>query len=216
MMEVVNIQIRNYRKEDRKTIRVIGLQSSILGEQRKTVFDDEILADMLTVYFTDYEPQSCFVAEGDNQVIGYVLGTRDVRKMRNVMKHTIFPGLAKKVFLSGQFLQRNNLLIIRNMMYSYFKGEFKVPDFTLEYPATLHVNIASGYRGKNTGSLLVNHFLEFLKREGVSGIHFGVLSESAKRFFLKLNFEVLFEGKYSFLQYLSGETLPHYVMGKHL
>jgi len=215
-MEVTEIKIRNYRKEDRKTIREIGLQSSILGEHRKTVFDDEILADMLTVYFTDYEPQSCFVAEKEGRVIGYVLGTRDIRKMRKTMEYRILPGLARKVFSSRQFLRRNNFILMKSMLSSFVKGEFKVPDFASEYPATLHVNIASGYRGKNTGSLLVNHFLEFLKREGVSGIHFGVLSESAKRFFLKLDFEVLFEGKYTFLKYLSGETLPHYVMGKHL
>lgn len=105
-------------------------------------------------------------------------------------------------------------MIIKNLVYSYLKGEFNVPDLSREYPATLHVNIITRSRGHNVGSLLVHHFLNFLKENNVQGIHFGVLSESAKRFFVKLNFEVLFSGKYTFLQYLKGEILPHYIMGK--
>jgi len=66
------------------------------------------------------------------------------------------------------------------------------------------------------GSLLVNHFLQFLKEKKVKGIHFGVLSEKAKRFFLKLDFEILFSEEYTFLRFISGETLPHYIMGKKL
>lgn len=212
----VNIKIRNYRPEDHKAVRKISVESSILGEYRDTVFDDEFLADILTAYFTDYESASCFVAENRNRVVGYVLGTCDVIMMHRVMKRRMVPGLVKKVLCSGRFFWRNNLMLIKNMVYSYFKGEFNVPDFTLEYPATLHVNITAQYRGKNVGSLLVNHFLEFLKKNNVRGIHFGVLSESAKRFFLKLDFETLFAGKYTFLDYLTEEPYPHYIMGKKL
>lgn len=215
-MEVMEINIRNYQQRDQKAVREISIQSSIFGEYRNAVFDDEILADLLTVYFTDYEPMSCFVAEKEGLVIGYVLGTKETREMRRVLKGRIVPGVVKKIFHKGQFFRKNHLMIVKSKVYSYFKGEFNMPDFTREYPATLHVNMASQFRGQNVGSLLVNHFLEFLKNERVSGIHFGVLSERAKKFFLKLNFEVLFSGKYTFLHYLTGENLPHYVMGKHL
>lgn len=216
MMEVTEVKIRSYRTEDREAVREISLQSSIFGEFRNAVFDDEILANILTVYFTDYEPTSCFVAEKEGRVIGYVLGSEDTRKMRGVLKGRIVPGAVKDIFHKGHFFQKKHLMLIKNMVYSYLKGEFNVPDFTREYPATLHVNIASQSRGQNVGSLLVNHFLEILRSERVSGIHFGVLSERAKKFFLKQDFEVLFAGKYTFLHYLTGETLPHYIMGKKL
>ncbi len=210
------MHVRNYRTEDRKAVREISLESSILGESRKTVFDDEIIADMLTFYFTDYEPQSCFIAEKDNRVIGYVMGAKDIRKMRRVMNRKILPGLLKNILYKGLLFRRNNFKLIKNILNSYFKGEFKLPDFSQNYPATLHVNITTEYRGHHSGSLLVNKFLEHLKENNIQGIHFGVLSESAKRFFLKLDFDILFEGKYTFLHYLTGETLPHYIMGKKL
>lgn len=214
MNDFAEAKIRCYQERDRRAIREISIQSSIFGEYRNAVFDDEILADLLTAYFTDYEPTSCFVAERRGYVIGYILGTKDVRKMHHVLKQKIIPGVVKDLFLKGQLFQKKNFLLIKNLIFSYFNGEFNVPDFTREYPAALHVNIASQSRGHNIGSFLVNHFLLFLKREKVSGIHFGVLSERAKKFFLKLDFEILFTGKYTFLSYLTGETLPHYVIGK--
>jgi hypothetical protein len=56
--EVMSIKIRNYQIKDRDTIRKISLESIFLGEYRSSIFDDEILADLLTKYFTDYEPFS--------------------------------------------------------------------------------------------------------------------------------------------------------------
>jgi GNAT superfamily N-acetyltransferase len=105
---------------------------------------------------------------------------------------------------------------MKNIISSYLKGEFISPDFSKEYPATLHINITAEYRGQNLGSLLVGYFLGFLKRKNIRGIHFGVMSESAKDFFIKLNFNILFTGKYSFLRYLLGENIPHSIMGKKI
>lgn len=216
MIDVTEVKIRGYQKEDRNAIREISIESSIFGEYRNAVFDDEVLADLLTAYFTDYEPVSCFVAEKKEYVMGYILGTKDVRKMRNVLKRKVIPGVVKDLSGKGQFFRKANLIFIKNIVFSYFKGEFVAPDFSPEYPATLHINIAPQFRGQNVGSLLINHYLDFLKKESISGIHFGVLSERAKMFFLKLDFKVLFTGKYTFLNYLTGETLPHYIIGKKL
>lgn len=181
-MEVTSIKIRNYQIEDRDAIRKISLESILLGEYRTSGFDDEILADLLTIYFTDYEPSSCFVAVKENQVIGYIMGTQDIRKMRRIMKYKIVPRLIYKALCRRQLLRRNNLILIKNIISSYLKGEFITPDFSKEYPATLHINIKAEYRGQNLGSLLVDYFLDFLKRKNIRGIHFGVMSEGAKDF----------------------------------
>jgi len=215
-MEVTSIKIRNYQIEDRDIIRKISLESIFLGENRASIFDDEILADILTIYFTDYESLSRFVAVKDNQVIGYIMGTQDVQKMRRIMKYKIIPRLIYKALYRRQLLHRNNLILLKNIISSYLKGEFISPDYSKEYPATLHINITEEYRRQNIGSLLVDYFLDFLKRKNIRGIHFGVMSESAKKFFLKLNFNLLFTREYSFLRYLLGENVPYYIMGKRI
>lgn len=219
MVESVDsgIIIRNFKPEEKKAIREISVQSSIFGEYTdQKLLNEEIIADLLTSYFIEYEPQFCFVAEKDSEVVGYLLGSSDVQKMHKVIRSKIMPELVKKAFQSGLIFRAPNLGLMKNVLNSYCKGEFKVPDFSQEYPATLHVNISPRYRGKMIGSLLVYHFLQILKEKQVKGIHFGVLSDKAKRFFEKLGFEILFSGEYTFLRYLSGEILPHYIMGKKL
>lgn len=219
MVESVDsgIIIRNFKPEEKKAIREISVQSSIFGEYTdQKLLNEEIIADLLTSYFIEYEPQFCFVAEKDSEVVGYLLGSSDVQKMHKVVRSKIIPELVKKAFQSGLIFRAPNLGLMKNVLNSYCKGEFKVPDFSQEYPATLHVNISPRYRGKMIGSLLVYHFLQILKEKQVKGIHFGVLSDKAKRFFEKLGFEILFSGEYTFLRYLSGEILPHYIMGKKL
>ncbi len=215
--ESTGIIVRNFQLEEREAVREISVQSSIFAQYiERQLLNEDIIADLLTFYYLEYEPQSCFVAEKNGEVVGYLLGSIDVLKMRKDIKNRVIPVLAKKTFQNGLIFRSANLNLMKNLLYSYCKGEFRVPDFSQEYPATLHVNIAPQYRGKMIGSLLVYHFLQILKEKQVRGIHFGVLSEKAKNFFIKLGFEILFTGRYTFLQYLAGESLPHYIMGKTL
>ena len=148
-MEIMSIKIPNYQIEDRDAIREISLESVFWGENRAYIFDDEILADLLTIYFTDYEPLSCFVAVKGNQVIGYIMGAQDIRKMRRLMKYKIVPRLIYKALSHRQLLRRNNLILLKNIISSYTKGEFISPDFSKKYPATLHINIRAEYRRQN-------------------------------------------------------------------
>lgn len=215
-MELSDIKIRHYQIRDKKALREISLETMFLGKYRNFLFNDEILADYLTKYFTDYEPTSCFVATKKNQIIGYVMGSQEIKRMHKIVKFKIAPHLAGKVLLAGHLWQKDNLIFIKQIISSYLKGEFRAPDFSSEYPATLHINIATQYRRQHLGSVMIEYFLSFLKKKGVKGVHFGVLSEEAKRFFLKLNFDILFTGKYSFLKYLTGKDIPHYIMGKYI
>ena len=211
------IIVRICKPEDRRAVREISVQSSIFGEYiEQKLLSEEIVADLLTSYFIEYEPQYCFVAEKDNEVVGYLLGSIDVPEMRKVVRNKVMPYLIKKIFQDSLIFNSTNFRLMKNVLKSYFKGEFKVPDFAQEYRATLHVNISPLHRGKMIGSLLVYHFLQILKERQVEGIQFGVLSEKGKGFFERLGFKTLFSGEYTFLRYLSGETQPHYIMGKKL
>lgn len=211
------IIVRICKPEDRRAVREISVQSSIFGEYiEQKLLSEEIVADLLTSYFIEYEPRYCFVAEKNNEVVGYLLGSIDVPEMRKVVRNKVMPYLIKKIFQDSLIFNSTNFRLMKNVLKSYFKGEFKVSDFAQEYRATLHVNISPLHRGKMIGSLLVYHFLQILKERQVEGIHFGVLSEKGKGFFERLGFKTLFSGEYTFLRYLSGETLPHYIMGKKL
>ena len=78
MVDKSNIVIRKFNSKDRNGIRGISCDTAFLGKPRTDFFDDdEILADALTLYFTDYEPGSCFVAVYGEKVVGYLVGAKD-------------------------------------------------------------------------------------------------------------------------------------------
>lgn len=69
--------IRRYRPSDRDTLRRLCCETGYLGTAIDPVFEDrELFADYLTSFYTDWEPESCFVLEQDGEVKGYLMGSR--------------------------------------------------------------------------------------------------------------------------------------------
>lgn len=212
-----NIFIRKFNNCDREDIRRISCDTAFLEEPRKVFFDDdEILADALTLYFTDYEPDSCFVAVKNDKIIGYIIGTTDVKLMQKIFFIRIIPLLIIKALNKRIIFKRNALNFLIHLLLSLLKGEFIRPDFSKKYPATLHINIDKAFRRQNIGKQLIEYYLKFLKEKNVSGVHFGVMSESAKEFFIKLGFNILFRSKLSYLRYYLGKFIPYYILGNLL
>ncbi|NCO24579.1 MAG: hypothetical protein COZ07_01785 [Candidatus Infernicultor aquiphilus] len=212
-----NIFIRKFNNCDREDIRRISCDTAFLEEPRKVFFDDdEILADALTLYFTDYEPDSCFVAVKNDKIIGYIIGTTDVKLMQKIFFIRIIPLLIIKALNKRIIFKRNTLNFLIHILLSLLKGEFIRPDFSKKYPATLHINIDKAFRRQNIGKQLIEYYLKFLKEKNVSGVHFGVISESAKEFFIKLGFNILFRSKLSYLRYYLGKFIPYYILGNLL
>ena len=209
-----NIIIRKFNNYDRKDVRRISCDTAFSEGSRKNIFDDdEILADFLTLYFTDYEPNSCFVAVKNNQVIGYIIGTTDVKLMQKTFFIRIIPHLMMKVLNKRIIFKRNTRIFLIHLFLSSLKGEFIRPDFSKKYPATLHINIDKAFRGQNIGRKLIEYYLKYLKEKKITGVHFGVTSESAKEFFIKLDFNILFIRKRSYLKYYLGKHITYYIFG---
>ena len=189
------VVIRQYTTKDRPMIRQISCKTAFMGEPSAVFFDDdEIFADALTVYFTDYEPESCFVAEYDDKVVGYLLGAKDVRRMDKIFTDKIAMPLFIKVLRRGVLIRKKNVKFLSRVILSLVKGEFKTPAFSKDYPATLHININKDCRMAGIGSKLINAYLDYLRAQEVKGVHFATMSDKAGQFFSKLNFQLLFQG----------------------
>ena len=68
--------IRAYRPEDREAVRQICCETGFLGEPIDPIFQDhDLFADLITEPYLTIEPEWALVAESDNRVIGYLLGS---------------------------------------------------------------------------------------------------------------------------------------------
>jgi ribosomal protein S18 acetylase RimI-like enzyme len=211
------IIIRKFSKKDRKDVRRIACETAFGGSLRYEFFeDDEILADLLTKYYTDYEPDYCFVATYNGTVVGYITGAKNVSVMNRIFYLIIIPKLFLKSISRGLILKKNTSKFLFHCLISFSRGEFSAPDFSLKYPATLHIDIDKNFHSLGIGRNLINKYLDFLKEKKVIGVHFGTTSEGAKIFFTKVGFKLMLTKKRTYLKYKMGKEQVYYVFGKEV
>ncbi|HAJ57469.1 MAG TPA: hypothetical protein DCL35_06840 [Candidatus Omnitrophica bacterium] len=209
--------VRPYTKEDRQAVRAIAWQTAFMGGPASVFFDDEeLLADLLTSYFTDHEPQSCFVVEDSGEVAGYITGSTYVRRLNMVFFFEILPRLALKAFFRAALLNKKNFAFLLALAKSFLNGEFAAPDLSREYPATLHINLKEGARRKGLGSKLMHAYLGYLFDKKVAGVHMATMSEKGASFFKKEGFGVLHVQERTYLKHITGGNTRVYIFGKKI
>lgn len=197
------IQIRPYRESDREAVRKIFCDTAFMGSPMEVFIDDrQLMGDFLTLYYTDYEPESLFVAESQGQIIGCLAGCVDSALKEKTWQQKIFLQLILSVIRKGLIFRNKSLKLAFYSAQSFFRGEFNWPAIPREYPAHLHINIAEGFRRESAGSKLMAAFLEYLKKRNVRGLHVATFSEQGSRFFLKMGFTPLWEKKSSLWRYI--------------
>ncbi len=189
----VKVEIRPYQPQDREALRQICCDVADRGEPIELLFSDRVMAaDLLTAYYTDYEPQSSLVAQVDGQVVGYINGCLDNRRWGLVMFFLLIPRLLVKGFKRGVFFRREfwclcqaAVLNWRRLFY-WRKHEFH------SHQGHMHIGIAKAFRHQHIGELLVGEFCSYAKLRGVgqlaASLHEG--NVTACRFFEGLGFNI--------------------------
>ena len=212
-----NVNIRKFENRDRGQLRSISHDTAFMGQPASLFFEGrEIICDALNLYFTDYEPESCFVAEVNSTVIGYLIGAKNKIAAEKIFQDKIMFHLFWKALKSGVFLKRKNIAFIFSCLKAFFKGGLATPDFTKEYPATLHINISKEYRGQSIGAALIKAYLNYLQQNSVSGVHLATISKAGADFFSKQSFQLLWEGKRPYFRHILHQDVPLYIYGKKL
>jgi GNAT superfamily N-acetyltransferase len=209
--------VRSYEPKDRPAVRRICFETALMGEPASAFFgDDEIFADALTAYFTDREPESCFVAQSAGAVVGYLTGAKSAARAAGVFAARIAVPLFLKAIRRGTFLDRKTAGFLLMAALSAARGEFgsKVP--LGDYPATLHINVDGRHRHSGVGSSLMKAYLGYLRSEGVKGVHCATMSEKAGEFFSKEGFGLLYRGRRSYFRQVLGKDVPIYIYGMAL
>jgi hypothetical protein len=211
------VKIRKFEVKDRAAVRQIVHDTALMGEPASLFFQgQEVISDAFSLYFTDYEPDSCFVAEVNGQVVGYLIGAIKKTTAEEIFSKKITLPLFVKALKSGIFLRLKNLIFIFSCLLDLLKNGIKTPNFNKEYPATFHINIKKGFRGQNIGAGLINVYLGYLKIKGVAGVHLATMSDRAANFFFLQGFKQLYKGKRSYFEHILHRNVPLYIFGKLL
>jgi ribosomal protein S18 acetylase RimI-like enzyme len=187
--------IRKYRPQDREAVREISWNTADQGRTVDLYFHDhEAVADFLTRYYTDWEPQSLWVAECDGVVVGYLTGCLDTRRCDRVIERKVVPAAVFGAVRRGALWRAETYRLLLAFIKTALAGGR--PKVDLEtYPAHLHINLRQGFRGRGLGRQLTEHFRRQVREQGMRGIHLVAWgeNEAGRRFFEALGFRLLRE-----------------------
>ena len=190
----VHIGVRAYAPRDRAAVRAIACETAVRGKPVESVWPDrEVAADLLTRYYTDYEPGSLWVAEHAGQVIGYLTGCLGTQRYQRVMARRVVPHAVLGAITRGVLWSPQLWRLVRAGITTWHHGGFRQRAPLDLYPAHLHVNIQEGFRGQQVGRRLLERFLSQAAAAGVGGIHLAVREENvpARTLFEQMGFVLL-------------------------
>lgn len=158
--------------------------------------DREVFADLVTRYYTDFEPQSLWVADYQGRAVGYLSGCLDNRRYMRIMFARIIPAVFARSALRGAFLHQDTRQLLKAGLKSLVLGSFNRKDVSYAYPAHLHIDLDRAFRHQGLGLALVERFLEQLRQSRLSGVQASVCQDNrpACAFFERIGFSVL--GRY--------------------
>jgi GNAT superfamily N-acetyltransferase len=148
------------------------LGESIIDQYR----DFESMADILTLQYTDIEPENALVAEDDGRVVGYLFACRDVRSVRSPLLIAL-----RHVFLRGVCFRPGTIRFYLRSLIDLFVLLVTPRRPRIDarrYQSHTHTNFARGFRGGGVSTEMHAHLFDRLKAEGVTGMQAEVIAEN--------------------------------------
>ncbi|MDX9754519.1 MAG: GNAT family N-acetyltransferase [bacterium] len=162
--------MRPYSPADRAAVRQICCDTGYTGSPIDPVFTDrDVFADFFTRYYTDYEPESCLVAEDQGRIVGYLLGCTRYR-YHNWMEKFVLLFLVTPKVLWRLATGRYNRASRNFLWWCCTKGASETPKAPSQ-AAHLHFNILPEYRNSGIGRRLAFDFFKILKARNVTRLY---------------------------------------------
>ena len=168
------MEIRKYQANDKLNCQNICLLTApSTNDERKK----QILLNLYNDYYTEQEPQNCFVLDDDGIAVGYIITSADFNEYSAKFKSIYLPEL-KKLSLPEYVIKRLSLSLEKRI--------------AKKYPSHLHIDILPEYTGKGFGGKLIDLACENLAASDSKGIFLGVsyFNKKAVKFYKNHGFTV--------------------------
>ena len=185
--------VRPYQLKDRETVLRIGADTAFFGAPIEAYMEDRnVFLEAFYTYYTDVEPEHAWVACADETVVGFLTGCVDSHFHGRRYVRFILPGLVSKVLRGKYRFGRRSIGYLSGLLGGWLRGEFTHADLET-YPAHLHINVDSNWRGHGLGQRLMEAYLQQLRKLGVKGVYLDTtsLNEAACRLYEKIGFRIL-------------------------
>jgi len=123
--------------------------------------------------------------EGEEEVVGYIIGAYETPEYEQEMAREYFPRLAEKYPIDGEGTEADK------HFYKMFAKPSKTgEEITAIYPSHLHIDILPAYQRSGWGRKMVDTVVQHLSSKGYKGVWAGIDSrnEEGRKWYVKLGF----------------------------
>ena len=176
-------EIRPYRASDLDELYAICLATGDAGRDATQLCrDPRLLGHVYAAPYGVFAPESCFVAEDDEGVCGYVIGARDTPAFEERLERDWWPGLRARYARPAT----PTVTLDQRMQRLIHKPERTPRRIWEKYPAHLHIDLLPRLQGRGFGRRMIDRWREAV---GVP-VHLGVgmRNERAARFYRAYGF----------------------------
>ncbi len=165
------VELRPYRSDDLDALYDICLVTGDAGNDASPLHNDrKVIGHLYSAPYGVFEPGNAFVAEDDEGVAGYLVGTYDTNAFEATLEREWWPALREHYAQ----VPEADLTAADWKRVAAIRERWPNPaDIVARYPAHIHMNLLPRLRGKRVGSGLLDKWVDQAKRAGVPGIHLG-------------------------------------------
>lgn len=165
------VELRRYRESDLEALYEICLVTGDSGSDASPLHRDrKVIGHLYSGPYGVLEPGNVFVAEDEDGVAGYIVGTFDTDAFGEKLDLDWWPALRQHY--AG--IPPAELTDTDRMRIAAITSPHANPaDIVARYPAHIHMNLLPRLRGKRVGSGLLHLWIDQARVAGVSGIHLG-------------------------------------------
>ena len=169
--------LRRYHSGDLGALYDICLRTGDSGADASPLHNDpKLLGHFYAAPYGVLEPENVFVAEDEQGVAGYIVGTFDTRAFEARLEREWWPDLRRHY---ANVPEATLTEADRMRVTAIHETALNPEEIVARYPAHIHMNLLPRLRGQRVGTRLLQMWIAQAQAAGVSGIHLGASPSNA-------------------------------------
>jgi ribosomal protein S18 acetylase RimI-like enzyme len=210
------VTVRRFILADAAPVCRISADTAQYGDPVELMLNDRrLFVDIFVRPYLIHFPHTCWVAEHNGQVMGYLTGCLDTARLEGLFRQSVLRAGGRA--LTGKYRLGWRTLRVG---IGYLREVLSHPPTAdpCLYPAHLHINVSAPYRGQGIGRRLMQVFLDHCRAEHVPGIHLNTSDQNtaALHLYRRLGFDVLHRYDSPYKSAVSRRPVETLVMGLRL
>ena len=164
------VTLRAFQPADLDALYHICLVTGAAGADASPLHSDpQLVGHIYAAPYGVLEPAQALVAEDEQGVAGYLVGTLDTTAFAGKLEQDWWPALRERYAEPSPDWTPADLQRIAAIR----APEMDPPDLVAEYPAHIHMNLLPRLRGQGVGMALLRRWTAEAKAAGATSVHLG-------------------------------------------